>query len=89
MKTKSIFAVTLLALATALSLSVRAAETDKASTTATSEAQAQKPAAKKQMKPHSHVEEKLGISPAPPEQTANPSNAANDRSKHYHPRDGK
>lgn len=49
---------------------------------------------KKTLKPHSHLEEKLGQMPKSEvtkqdEPTANKPNPATDKSKHFHPRDGK
>ena len=41
-------------------------------------------------KPHSHVQEKLGVpQPMPTEAKTDKPNAAKDKSKHYHPGDGK
>jgi len=41
------------------------------------------------VKPHSHVEEKTGVPQKEPEAKADKPNAAQDKTKHYHPRDGK
>ena len=41
------------------------------------------------MRPHSHVEEKTGFAQKAPEAMPDKPNAANDRTKHFHPRDGK
>lgn len=38
---------------------------------------------------HSHVQEKTGIPQIMPEKKSDQPNPAKDRSKHYHPRDGK
>jgi hypothetical protein len=38
---------------------------------------------------HSHLQEKHGILPRAPEATPDKVNAAYDRTKHFHPRDGK
>ena len=38
---------------------------------------------------HSHLQEKLGYTPKPAKAAPTKPNAAEDRSKHYHPRDGK
>ena len=38
---------------------------------------------------HSHLQEKLGYAPKPVNEAPTKMNAAEDRSKHYHPRDGK
>ena len=45
--------------------------------------------AKTKVKRHSHMEERTGIPQKMPEAMPNKSNAANDRTKHFHPRDGK
>lgn len=58
---------------------------DKAAAPKAAEAQADKAAAK----PHSHVQEKTGMPQSMPEAKADKSNAAKDKSKHYHPRDMK
>lgn len=39
--------------------------------------------------PHSHLQEKHGILPRAPETTPDKINAAYDKTKHFHPRDGK
>ena len=41
------------------------------------------------MRPHSHLEEKTGIRPDAPVALPDKPNAAYDRTKHFHPRDGK
>jgi hypothetical protein len=41
------------------------------------------------MRPHSHLEEKTGIRQNAPVAMPDNPNAANDRTKHFHPRDGK
>lgn len=41
------------------------------------------------MRPHSHLEEKMGFAPKAAEALPDKPNAANDRTKHFHPRDGK
>lgn len=43
----------------------------------------------KATRPHSHLQEKTGILPSAPASMPDRPNAANDRSKHFHPRDGK
>lgn len=40
-------------------------------------------------RPHSHLQEKTGILPSAPEIMPDRLSAANDRSKHFHSRDGK
>ena len=39
--------------------------------------------------PHSHVQEKTGMPQSMPDAKADKPNAAKDKSKHFHPRDGK
>lgn len=94
MKLQSILATSLLAITAALSSGVQAASD------INTPAVAQTPAAEAQgvkaMKPHSHVEEKGGVvskntstqpvdeKPAPKQKRAD-----QDRTKHFHPRDGK
>lgn len=92
MKLNSILATTLVAAIAALPMGAQAAaDTDKA---AEAKAPSADVKADKKMKPHSHMEDKTGM----PQQT--PSAAAaegksgklkpgTDKSKHYHPRDGK
>lgn len=58
---------------------------DKAAVPKAAEAQADKAAAK----PHSHVQEKTGVPQSMPDAKADKPNAGKDKSKHYHPRDGK
>lgn len=51
---------------------------------------AEQPAkAKMKIKRHSHMEEKTGIPQKTPEAMPDKPNAANDKTKHFHPRDGK
>lgn len=88
MKTTTLFSALLLALAATASLSAYAESAD--GKALADEAQAAKPAAKK-MKPHSHAEEKMGIS-LPVKTAAKNDQAApkkRDKSKHFHPTDGK
>lgn len=97
MKLKSILSAGLFAAIAALSIGAQAAsDADKA-------AEAKAPAAgvqaDKKVKPHSHMEEKTGISPqassaAAAEDKADKPKASKpkidkDKSKHLHPRDGK
>ncbi len=58
---------------------------DKAGAAKAVEPQAEKAAAK----PHSHVQEKTGVPPSAPDKKGDNSNAAKDKNKHFHPRDGK
>jgi hypothetical protein len=58
---------------------------DKAAAPKAAEAQADKAASK----PHSHVQEKTGMPQSMQDAKADKPNAAKDKSKHFHPRDGK
>lgn len=97
MKLKSILSAGLFSAIAALSMGVQAAsDTDKAAGAKAPTAGVQ---ADKKMKPHSHMEEKTGISPqassAPAAEDKSDKPKASkpkidkDRSKHFHPRDGK
>ena len=90
MKQQSILAAILFAFVATLPLGAQAAaDADKAPAT---DMQAGKPMAKK-MKPHSHVQEKTGMpqntAEAAPEGKSGKLKADKDKSKHFHPRDGK
>jgi hypothetical protein len=93
MKLKPTLAASLFAIIAALSLNASAASGTPATTGAASDtpayAKVEKAAPQKTMKPHSHVEEKTGFAPKAPEAMPEKPNAANDRTKHFHPRDGK
>ena len=91
MTSQAILPALLLATASALSFSAYAAtEADRAQA---AEGQAAQPAAKK-VEPHSHLQEKTGIAQhmsfgaTSEEKSGNPK-ADKDKSKHFHPRDGK
>lgn len=85
MKLQSTLSAILLATA-ALSLGVQAADADKAAPAA--EMKMEQGA--KAVKPHSHVEEKSGVpQKAPAAVDPDKKNPAQDKSKHYHPRDMK
>ena len=83
MKLKPTLAATLFAIVAAFSLNASAAPDTPA------DANVQKAAPQKKMKPHSHVQDKTGIPQIIPVAMPDKSNAAYDRTKHYHPRDGK
>ncbi|MBY0243599.1 MAG: hypothetical protein K2X55_30275 [Burkholderiaceae bacterium] len=88
MKLQSFLSVALVAAATSLSLGAYAAsDADKPTAGA---AQADKSEAIK-MQPHSHMQEKTGIAPQEKAGDTKPEKrkADQDKSKHYHPRDGK
>ncbi len=87
MKLKTTISAGLFAAIAALSMGAQAAsDTDKA-------AEAKTPVvgtpAVKKMKPHSHVEVKTGVPQNEPEAKADKPDPAKDKSKHFHPRDGK
>ncbi len=92
MKLQTILPALLLAATASMSFSAYSA-TD-ADKTQAAEAQADNPVAKtkaKRMKPHSHMQEKTGVPQTMPtgDATEGNPNAAQDKSKHFHPRDGK
>jgi hypothetical protein len=93
MKLKPTLAASLFAIMAALSLNASAAsDTAVGASTASdapADAKVEKAAPPKKMRPHSHVEEKTGIPQKAPEAMPDRPNAANDRTKHFHPRDGK
>ncbi|MEK7995211.1 MAG: hypothetical protein AAB403_15510 [Planctomycetota bacterium] len=83
MKLKPNLAATLFAVMAALSLNASVA-----SDTAV-DAKEERAAIQKKPRPHSHVEEKTGFAPKAPEAAPDKPNSAKDRTKHFHPRDGK
>lgn len=83
MKLKPTLAASLAAIMAALSLNASAAADTPA------DAKVEKAAPQMKMKPHSHVQEKTGFLPKAPGPMPEKPNAANDRTKHFHPRDGK
>lgn len=86
MKLQSALSAVLFACVALLSLGAEAADTDKAP--AATETKAEQGA--KATKPHSHVQEKTGVAQKAPDAAAPAKkNAAQDKTKHYHPRDGK
>ncbi len=93
MKVKPTFAASLFALMAAISLTAGAASDTPANTGAASgvpaDAKAEKAAPQKMVKRHSHVEDKTGFAPKAPEAVPDKPSAAKDRTKHFHPRDGK
>jgi len=93
MKLKPTLVASLFAITAALALNAGAAADTPANANAASDtpanAQMEKAAPQKEMKRHSHVEEKTGFAPKAPEATPDKPNAAKDRTKHFHPRDGK
>lgn len=90
MQVKSLISAALFAAIAGLSLGAYAApDADKATEAKAADASPQKPVSKKKVKPHSHMEDKTGVTQKAPEAMADKPNAAEDKSKHYHPRDGK
>ena len=91
MKLKPILAASLFAIAAALSLNAGAASDAQSKTNAENptDTNATKVVPQKKMRPHSHVEEKTGIPQKAPVAMADKPNAAKDKTKHFHPRDGK
>lgn len=96
MKLHNLFAGLLLATSVSLSAGVLAADSEKPAADTLSE-KATTPA-KKKMKPHSHMEERMGMVPASASTdadkkadvpTSDKPRADKDRSKHFHPRDAK
>ncbi len=85
MKLQALLSVTALVAITALSASAYAEE--KAAPAA--EVKAEKAAPAQAMKPHSHVQEKTGVPQDAPAAAPAKKNPANDKTKHYHPRDMK
>lgn len=88
MKLKYALPAILFATVSSLPAATHAADADKAPA---ADVQTDKPAAKK-MKPHSHMEEKMGVAPAVSQMDNKPApeeKADKDKSKHLHPRDGK
>jgi len=83
MKLKPTLVASLFAIIAALSLNASAASDTPA------DAKTERTAPQKKMRPHSHVEEKTGFAQKAPEAMPDKPNAANDRTKHFHPRDGK
>ena len=87
MKLKTIVAAGLFAAMAALSMGAQAAaDTDKA---AEAKAPVAGTPAVRKMKPHSHVEVKTGVPQNEPEATTDKPDPAKDKTKHFHPRDGK
>ena len=95
MKLKPTLAASLFAIAAVLSFNANAASDTPADAKAAADtpgdtkAAAEKAAPQKKMKPHSHLQEKTGFAPNVPEAMPDKPNAAKDRTKHFHPRDGK
>lgn len=88
MKLKPSLAVCLFSIATAFSLDAAAASDTL--TDAKPDAEQEQTGTMKKMKPHSHMEEKLGVVVNAKDATPNKPKPkpAQDKSKHFHPRDG-
>lgn len=88
MKLKFFFATSLLAMTVALSTGVQAASDT--NTAPTAQTQAAGVQGDKAMKSHSHMEEKSGVPQKAQEAKAEKkTDPWKDKSKHFHPRDGK
>lgn len=85
MKLQSVLSAALFAAVAALSLGAQAADADKAPPAAEMKADKGAMAAK----PHSHVQEKTGVPQQAPAAAPGSQHASKDKTKHYHPRDGK
>lgn len=87
MKLKSTLAASLFAALAALVMSAQAApDIDKATAV---KAPASEMQGEKKMRPHSHVEAKTAVPQNTPGAKSDKPNPAKDKSRHYHPRDGK
>ncbi len=94
MNMKPTLAASLFALVAALSLNAGAASDNPAGASTASntpaDAKVEKAAPqKKHVKRHSHAEEKTGFAQTAPKSMPDKPDAANDKTKHFHPRDGK
>ncbi len=90
MKLKPTLAASLFAILAAFSLNAAAAvDTPADAKTEKFAPRMEKAAHQKKMRPHSHVEDKTGVPQKAPEATPDKPNAAKDKTKHFHPRDGK
>jgi ABC-type uncharacterized transport system involved in gliding motility auxiliary subunit len=85
MKLKLTLASSLFAIIAAVSLNASAASEP----TAETKAKVEQPAPQKNMKPHSHAQEKSGFAQKTPAAMRDQSDASKDQTKHFHPRDGK
>ncbi len=90
MKLKPSLAASLFAIMAGLSLNAgAAADTPAGEKTEKAAPRMEKAVHQKEMRPHSHVEEKTGIPQKASEVMPDKPNAAKDKTKHFHPRDGK
>ena len=94
MKTRAtLYAAVLVAFATVSGAALAADDTAAAAKPATTDTAksaplGQQPPAAKKAKPHSHVQEKVGVAPAAATPAVEPDKASMDK-MHQHPRDGK
>jgi len=88
MKLNYALAASLFALMVAVSFNASAAA-DNPADTSVDKATPPKVATQKKVKHHSHVEEKTGVPQKAPETMLDKPRADKDKTKHYHPRDGK
>ena len=87
MKLNSILSAAMFSAIAALSMGAQAAsDTDKA---VEDKAPVAGTPVVKKMKPHSHVEVKTGVPQSAPEAKTDKTDPAKDKTKHFHPRDGK
>jgi len=85
MKLQTLLSASILAAMTALSASAYAEE----KVAPAAEMKAEKAAPAKAVKPHSHVQDKTGTPQDAQPAVPGKKNPANDKTKHYHPRDMK
>lgn len=88
MKLNATLAASLFALVATIPFNASAA-TDNPADTQADKATTSKTATQKKAKPHSHVEEKTGVPQKSPEALPDKPKADKDKTRHYHPRDGK
>lgn len=88
MKLHSLITASLLAFIAPVSLNALAAS-DKPADTNPDTSVAAPTTSQKKVKPHSHVEEKTGVPQKTPDVTSDTPKADKDKTRHYHPRDGK
>jgi len=91
MQFKSILVIGFLTTLAAFSMGVNAASDKPAEATTEPKATESKaePVKAKGVKPHSHIEEKTGVQQKTPEAMPSKYDISKDRTRHYHPRDGK
>lgn len=88
MKLHSLITASLFAFIAPVSLNALAAP-DKPADTNSDTTVAAPTASQKKVKPHSHLEEKTGVPQKTQDATTDKPKADKDKTRHYHPRDGK